>query len=569
MKTSERLSGDDTTPEGEVAVGGGPSLRGERLKRWWRVLVPPPPAPEPYVPGETRIAQQLFWPGLIGAVGMLLVLWGAAQPTSPFVLNRETLGTLTDPTLGYGVRLWYFGTGAPVGDQLVGVVVVYAGMFLVIRAWVALVDLARRRPGIPIRRFVPVFVVWLLPLLFVAPLFSHDAFSYVGQGEEMTRGINPYLYPPSVLGVGGNPYADLVDKLWGNATSPYGPVFLAFAGWIVAVVNHSELAALVGFRLLAVAGVVLLAVYTPRLARSYGFDGAKAFVLVALNPLVLFHLVAGEHNDALMLGLLVAGLALAREKHRVAGIVLCTVAGLVKAPALIGVVYIGWDWAGVGVAWRARVRPLAKALAISAVVMVAITYAIGLGWGWVAALRNPGTVSSWLDPATGLGGLLSDLLRALGGGDHSAVIVAVARAIGLLAAGVIALLLLVRSDGGVSSLRAIGLTMLAVVVLGPVVQPWYLSWAIVLLAPIVEGRALVALIGLSAVMSFLGLPGGRRLLGHLESDGALVVLGAVAVLLAVGVLSLAPRLLQIRRRRPLEVGTAGVADAGGAGGEAC
>jgi len=510
----------------------------------------PEPDAEPFVRGETRISRLAFVPALTGTVGSLLVLWGASQPTSPFTLNHATLKTLAATTLQFGSP-WYFGTGPLHGGEgvIAGVLAVYVGMFLMIRGWVSLVRMTRRRPGMPVRSLVPIAVAWMLPLLVVAPLFSHDAYSYVAQGEEMSRGINPYLYPSSVLGVGGSSFPSYVDQLWTNSTSPYGPVFIGLAGLIVSVVHHSELAALVGFRLLAVVGVALLAVYTPRLARSYGRDPAKAFVLVALNPLILLHLVAGEHNDALMVGLLVAGLALARERHPVIGVVICTFAGLVKAPALLGVVYIGWDWAGVGVAWRRRVRSTAAALVISGVTMVAVTYAVGLGWGWVAALRNPGTVTSWMDPATGIGRLVATLVSGVGLGAHSSTIVDVTQGLGLLLAALIAVRVLFRSDGGLSGLWAMGLTMLALVALGPVVQPWYFVWGIVLLAPIAERRSLGAIIWLSAVMSYLGLPGGRMLLSRLGHENPLVLVGAVAALVGVVVASYAPRLRQLSVER--------------------
>ncbi|HXY42616.1 MAG TPA: polyprenol phosphomannose-dependent alpha 1,6 mannosyltransferase MptB [Acidimicrobiales bacterium] len=558
MRTSERLGGHTTSPGRKSAVAGVESTVGrvvERL-RWLRT---PEPVAEPFVPGETRLGRALFWPGLIGALGSLLVLWGASQPTSPFTLDQQTLSTLGDPAIPFGVRLWFFGTGTGGPNELIGVVAVYAGMFLMIRAWMSLARLTRHHPGTPIRKFVPVFIAWLLPLLVVAPLFSHDAFSYVAQGEEMTHNMNPYIYPPSILGVGGNPYATLVDHWWAGVTSPYGPIFLAAAGGTVAFVHHLtsnpatiELLALIGFRLLAVFGVVLLGIYTPRLARSYGRDPAKAFVLVALNPLVLLHLVAGEHNDAIMMGLLVAGLALARERHPLLGVMLCTLAGLVKVPALIGVVYIGWDWAGIGVPWRARVAPTAKALAASAVTMVAVTYAVGIGWGWVGSLLTPGSVTSWMDPATGIGSLAGRIVSAVGLGDHTSTIVGIAHGIGLAAAAVVAIWLLLRSDGGISSLRAIGLTMLAVVVLGPVIQPWYFVWGVVLLAPIAEGRLRAVLVVLSAVMSYLGLPGGVKLLDYIGGH-PLALLVAVAVLLTVGLLSFGPRVHEVVKLRRARV----------------
>ena len=389
------------------------------------------------------------------------------------------------------------------------------------------------------------FVAWVAPLLIVAPLFSHDAYSYVGQGEQMSRHINPYVYGPQVLGVGGNPYASFVDRLWENTTSPYGPVFLWLAGGIVSVVNHNELAALVGFRILALFGVVLLAVFIPRLARSYGRDAASAFALIALNPIVLLHLVAGEHNDALMMGLLVAGLALARERHPIVGIVLCTLAALVKVPALIGVIYIGWDWCGDGVARGQRLRTTAKAVAISGAVMAIITEAVGLGWGWVSALSNPDSVRSWLDPATALGLGAAKLVNAIGLGDHWHILLSVARGGAFLLAAVIGLRLLLRADGGAGSLLALGLTMLAVVLLGPVVQPWYLVWGLVLLAPIAGTRMRMLVVVLSVVCSFLGLPGARTLLGEIGRANPLVIAFAAAVIAVVIVIPLVPRLRRL------------------------
>jgi hypothetical protein len=523
------------------------------LSRAWLTvsrLSRPEPEVEPFVAGETRIGRLAIGPALWGGIGALLVLWGASQTTSPFTLNRSTFQTLSDPTAQFGAT-WYFGTG-PLqgrGGELAFVVVVYAGMFFMIRAWLGLVHLTRAHPGTPVRKFVPIFVAWMLPLLVVAPLFSHDAYAYVAQGEEMTRHINPYLYSTSILGVGGSPYPSYVDALWSHTTSPYGPVFLALAGFIVVAVHHSELAALVGFRVVAVFGVVLMAIYAPRLARSYGRDPSKAFVLVALNPLVLFHLVAGEHNDALMMGLVVAGLALARERHPAIGIVLCALGGLVKAPALLGVVYIGWDWAGVEVALRQRLRTSAMALGIAGAVMVAITYVVGLGWDWVLALYNPTTVNSWMDPATGIGGAVARIVNGVGLGEHVLTIVAVARGVGLLLAAVIALRLLTRSNAGASSLWGLGLSLLAIVVLGPVVQPWYLVWGVVLLAPIAEGRTRVLIMWLSAVMSFLGLPGGRALLQHIEQTNPLLVTAAAAALVAIVAATYAPRFRQLAVER--------------------
>ena len=99
-------------------------------------------------------------------------------------------------------------------------------------------------------------------------------------------------------------------------------------------------------RLLAVAGLAMALWAIPVLARAAGRDAAPAVVLALGSPLVLTTLVGGAHNDALMLGLLLAGLAVARRNAMVPGIVLCALAGSVKAPALLAVLFLAWNWPG-------------------------------------------------------------------------------------------------------------------------------------------------------------------------------------------------------------------------------
>ena len=67
--------------------------------------------------------------------------------------------------------------------------------------------------------------------------------------------------------------------------------------------------------------------------------------------------------------------------------------------------------------------------------------------------------------------------------------------------------LLFNSDR-IGTLKALGITLLLLVVLGPVVQPWYLSWGLILLAPVALGRLRSLIIGLSMVTAFIELPGG-------------------------------------------------------------
>src|SRR6185503_6822839 len=99
-----------------------------------------------------------------------------------------------------------------------------------------------------------------------------------------------------------------------------GPLFLLVAGWAVAL-GGSLPAVVAGLRIIALAGLGLLAAGLPVLARRAGIEPARAVWTVLACPLVLIHLVSGAHNDALMVGLMVAGLAVVVQRQSPAGLI--------------------------------------------------------------------------------------------------------------------------------------------------------------------------------------------------------------------------------------------------------
>ena len=461
-------------------------------------------------------------PALLGFIALAGVALGASLPSSPFKL--EMPGT------------WFFGVPSQPGTNstaflLFGLVAVYGGLVLLMRVWVGLARALTRRGGVPIKYLWLILGLWIIPMLVIAPIFSRDVFSYAAQGEMVSRHINPYHYGPFTLGAG--PYVSPVDPLWGNTPAPYGPLFLMIDGFLASASLHHAVVTVILLRLLSVAGVALIAWCIPKLARAYGRDVGPVFVLSVLNPLVILTLVGAAHNDAIMIGLLLAGITAAKSKHPVWGVVLCALAAAIKAPAGLGVLYVGWEWMGAGLSWRQRVRPLVTAGLIALGILAALSLVSGLGWGWVANLETPGTVRSWLAPATGIGMLLSTIAHAVGlTGVSTTSVLSVTRVIGLLGAGAAALYLLINSER-IGAMRALGLSLLLFVVLGPVVQPWYLTWGILLLAPI-AGRYLRSLIiALSVASPFIGLPGGRTLLDQLIHADPLSVALALIVLLGV------------------------------------
>jgi hypothetical protein len=486
-------------------------------------------------------ARLLVRPAILGFIAVTAIMLGSVPQGSPFVLKLPGAWFFGVPAVGSTTK-------APL--NFLGLIAMYGGLVLFMRVWYGLIRTLSQVKGVPVRKLVMVLALWIVPLLLAPPLFSRDIYSYAAQGEMMSHHISPYHYGPGVLGAA--PSVTLVDHLWLNTPVPYGPLFMETDGVLTSASGHNELVDLVLLRLLALVGVGLMAMSIPSLARSLGRDPAYAFTMAVLNPVTILHLVGGAHNDALMLGLLMAGLAVARRGRPVAGIVLCALAAAVKVPAALGVIYIGWDWLGTGLPVRARIRPVVTAGLIASAVMAALSIVTGLGWSWVLNLSTPGTVRSWVAPATGAGIFVTDLAHLVGIGVSLHTTLTLTRGLGVLVAGGAAVLLLLRSDR-IGALRAMGMTMLIIVALGPVVQPWYLSWGLVVLAPVATGKVRTLIVGSSIAAAFIGLPAGRELVSGLFRADPLTVAVALLVCLAILTLPLSPfdreRVLARWRRR--------------------
>ena len=471
----------------------------------------PEPAPAPVDARRPALCPvPLTLTAATGFIGSLCVLVGVTQAGSPFAVKAP--------------GAWFFGlaSGSSVGStnaRFLAIMVVYLGIVVMLGSWFETVRALRRHPDLPLKTLVVTLVAWGAPVVLMPPIFSRDVYSYAAQGDMVIHGINPYLHGPSSLGSGS--FLDLVDPLWRHAPAPYGPGWERLSGWIVDLSRHDVLTAAAGFRIVALAGVALIALGIPALARSVGRSETVAFAVAVLNPLVLLVLLGGAHNDALMLGLLVAGCALARRNHVLAGLVMCALAAEVKVPALIGAAFIGWWWSRSEASWRQRLPRVAAAVVFTAGLMAAVSAVSGLGWHWLTGLSNPGVVVSWVDPATAVGLGLGHAASLLGYGGHSVALVQGARAAGLGLATVLSVALVLRSKR-VGEVAALGWSLLLFVLLGPVVWPWYETWGFVFLAVAAERWTLRLVLFLSAAACFADLPSWRVLVG---GNPLLVTLG--------------------------------------------
>ena len=202
----------------------------------------------------------------------------------------------------------------------------------------------------------------------------------------------------------------------------------------------------------------------------------------------------------------------------------------IKAPAALGLAFVAWNWLGPRAPIRQRIKLILIACLVTGITLSFWTWSAGFGFGWVNNLLSNGTVRSWAAPATGVGMALTNTLHAVG--LHSITltrVLSVTRLFGLLAAVAFTLWLLWRSEDR-GWVRSLGVALILFVELGPVVQPWYLAWGLILLAASYEGREHFWLLALSITGPFIGLPGGRQLLSGLVHSNPLLMAVAVAIL---------------------------------------
>ena len=344
-------------------------------------------------------------------------------------------------------------------------------------------------------RIVRAAIVVLVAGFAVAPvLLSHDVYSYVDYARlGVVHGLDPYLHPPAAA-----PFDLAYARVtWIDATSAYGPLFtlatypLAWlpVWWAVAVLKATAA--------LSVLGIAFL---VARAAPIRGVSPLGAAAFVALNPLVLIHVVGGAHNDGLaMLAATVGIAAMLTAREASAGAAFVT-AFAIKAPAAVAAPFAllgatrGADsphWRGVNLPSASRIRlsphqsgvnvgyalarwPGTRFLLGGAAVACTVGVAAyaAFGWSWLDALglagENQGRATHMSIPIT---------LARLTGLDPTAV-----RATALALFALATLYLLLRTWRGADWLRNAAWASLALLLATAWLLPWYLIWALPLVA---------------------------------------------------------------------------------------
>jgi hypothetical protein len=405
----------------------------------------------------------------------------------------------------------------------------YVGLVVLCAAWLGLGRCLREVSG---RWLWAIGALWALPALLAPPLFSRDVYSYLAQGELLHLGLNPYGVGPVALAAHGQAHVlDAVSPFWRHTTAPYGPLFLGLVSPVSAFASrHLVLAALLVKAIDAI-GLVLLGVFVPRVARALGADLRRAAWLAVLSPLVLMQVVAAGHNDGLMAGLMVAGIALALERRSLGAVAVCALATTIKLPAAAACVFIAVAAARAEPDRRAAGRVLAQSAATFVAVLVVVSAATTVGTDWLTTgvFSNPSKVRLALTPATGLGYTVASILHDLGLSANAHSIesgLGAVAGVAVLALAVVLLLGVTRR----TLVRDLGVVLVAAAIGGPAAWPWYLIWGVALLAAWPAARRSMWMIAAVTVPVFLIRPGGIALPPRPWSPLIVCVYAALALL---------------------------------------
>jgi hypothetical protein len=324
------------------------------------------------------------------------------------------------------------------------------------------------------RRIVWGAILFAVTAFAVAPvLLSHDVYSYLAYARlGAVHGLDPYAHPP--LAAAADPV--FADVAWTEATSAYGPLFTLLTYPLAWLPVGLAIAVLKAVAALSVLG---LAIVTSRLAVWRGVDPLRAAAFVALNPLVLVHVVGGAHNDGLTMLLAMLGVAAILSARELSAGAALAGAAATKASALFLAPFALLATANQGSVGLkrpngGRFRPIGRLLAgalVAAVVIGAGAY-LAFGWDWLHAFglagENQGRTSYLSVPIT---------IARLTGLDPDAV-----RLLALVLFLTLFFELALWTWRGFDWVRAAAWTAAGLLLASAWLLPWYLVWVLPLAA---------------------------------------------------------------------------------------
>ena len=257
---------------------------------------------------------------VLGTAGSALLALSSDLPDSPFGPHAGGLWPFASSSAAPGwegpaLGVWALPTNRGSGLNSVHLLVLaaaLAGVVLLATAWLSLWRAVRADRTLGFGTLWWIVAAWAAPLLFAAPFASQDVWVYVAQGKAVTSGLGS-AGPLHLLG--HSVWLSGVDPKYLTGPSIYGPSAVDLSALFASVSGGHPWIAVECWRLAVIVALVLCCWGVARVAAARGASPIEAVVAGVANPGVLVVFVAGIHNDAIMIGLILAGLALAVTKR--------------------------------------------------------------------------------------------------------------------------------------------------------------------------------------------------------------------------------------------------------------
>lgn len=463
---------------------------------------------------------------LLGTMGTLMIAFGA--------LGAGALPVVNNPYVD-------FPGGNFMGRMLqTSSMVVLIGVGFLVLAWVLMAPLvgiafnrvSSRTSVVSLSMLRRTFAAWVAPIMLTAPLFTQDIYSYLAQGSSVAHGLDPYSAGPLELLGPDNHLARSVPFIWAQSPSPYGPVALGIASSISILTNDSIVAGVFAHRFMSLLGVIAAGWAVTMLARRCRVSEQASFYLGVLNPLLILHLIGGIHNESILLGFMLVGLEFGlRGADRIrTGLwgpalafvafsgLLISCAGLVKVTGFLALGFVGMAIARELYArGHKHIMSIGSAVLIQVLMLVStiilISLITGIGLGWITGQGGAATIRSWMSITTDVGVVFGFISMNLGLGDHTDAMLTITRGAGVaLAAAFMVRMLFATYRGHIHAVGGLGVATFVMVILFPVVHPWYMLWAIVPLASWANRLFFqLGVVAYTTAFSFFVLPRGLAL----------------------------------------------------------
>ncbi|TDD43885.1 DUF2029 domain-containing protein [Kribbella antibiotica] len=226
-------------------------------------------------------------------------------------------------------------------DWLVSVGIYVAILLGGIGVWMALKAL--KHGWAPrLSRLVALGIGTTAAVTMVPPMASGDVLIYAAYGRIMTLGGNPYTTAPAdTIRLGYDPVIAATERPWQGARSVYGPI-ATWIQWLSSLIGGDSMQLTVWMLQLSVAiSLVLTSLLLFKLVGPNLPARRRIVMLGMANPLLLFAVLAGGHNDSIAVMFAVLALVALRRHVFMAGI-LIGMAGATKLS--IGLVGIAMLW---------------------------------------------------------------------------------------------------------------------------------------------------------------------------------------------------------------------------------